>query len=231
MKGLSCIFIIVTALIFTSCKNPVEPVANNAGTYDSNGAIKTINGKIRNWTYGDSLMIAMSYSKENLIICNRAKVNADGSFSMKLEAPPLERPRPFIKDPRLHLSDSTAVLTYMDNFCIFKDSAFTDIPGRKLPAIYRCVEYLNIEGAENMDYYHRYFAEWVYASKPLKVTGVTQYNGVPTDSVIYNLDLKKGWNKVHNKILLAKENTPGAYSKCYTYSDNSLKPDWNFSWR
>ncbi|MDR3628064.1 MAG: hypothetical protein P4L45_14570 [Ignavibacteriaceae bacterium] len=186
---------ILSIIFFHSCTkdNITNPIETNTG-------INLINGKIENWTYGDSITIIAStyasiYSQgDSLYIFGISKVNKDGNFIISLNRPP----------NILNIEYANGAYTFSDTgakFTLLNLMLFTP-NGSLFSNIYNASD--NYDQLYHVGGYYIYFE---YADRDVILTGKDYLNNKLGSIIIsHHIVFKKGWNRISTKIISIDNN-------------------------
>jgi len=200
IRYLTVLVLMITAM---SCENGTPPPDSNATS------LLIVNGKISNWTLGDSMIIRaynvdypLSPADSNFIF-GSSQVHKDGSFSILLRQP---SPKVYTggysyrnfwhPDSTWVISDSNAQYYYCflgvfhQNWQYYKLIGNTNRPGEGFP-----------QSASIGDYQCYFY----FTDRDVSVSGTSTRLSIIPEHESYNVHLKKGWNRDKNIILSRSE--------------------------
>lgn len=197
----------VLAFIFTSCDqdNPVSPASNNA--------LSSIQGNLKNWSYGSDMKIVMTdysgyWTNENQLY-SQSSIGQNGNFVLsKLAVPSIDKllnppyyqfvNEAVISNNTVRCSDSSARIAY-SRFQIIQQGDSTRRTRGEVH--FRNYDYNFLLWGDSVKT-NAFYTDFIYVNKNVEVKGsveVSYYNAQYKERRItkytYYLSYKKGWNK------------------------------------
>lgn len=211
---------LVVCILFSSCTENLSP---DIGT-EENLAISGNIENISNLNNYNRIYCYYNNEPDSISIIDDCYIRPNGDFNLFIPPPSVFQLRIYS-----HYNYNSGGTVFIDSINFSKDSVlFTDIKFRvsNPDSVYLFVNNINIVNSEHLNVGDLVIS-YYYFSEPCKINGYYKREYAQTDTIVtkYDLEVKRGWNKVVTTVV-KNYGTNNGYIECKVSNSYGNKDQW-----